>query len=190
MSLNAVIFHIFSHVVRIMQPLCVCCVSPVSWAKIRWGGLGWARLRLWTAAQDGCRNGWEEPRPFEWGRMYACVCVCDSTAWVLVYTWLSIIVSYSERAQCVSVSLSPFRAPWESAELHSLCWHTGRVTSSNPVIVGNGGHGGWITEEEGERQMKRKEWESEGFTAVEAGRGEKERLSRVDKSIVGKTCKK
>lgn len=110
-SLNAVIFHIFCHVVRIMQPLCVCCVSLVSWAKIRWGGLGWAWLWLWTAAQDGCRNDWEEPRPSEWGRMYACVCVCDYTAGVLVYTWLSIIVSYSERAQCVSVSLSALSEP-------------------------------------------------------------------------------
>lgn len=37
-NFNAVILHIFSHVVRIMLPLCVRCVSPVSWAQIRWGG--------------------------------------------------------------------------------------------------------------------------------------------------------
>lgn len=41
--INAVISHIFSHVVRIMLPLCDGCVSPVSWTEIRWCGLGWAR---------------------------------------------------------------------------------------------------------------------------------------------------
>lgn len=72
-SLNAVILHIFSHTEGIMLPLYVCCVSPVSWAQIRWGGLGWAGPWLWIMAQDGCRNDWEEPQPPECGRV--CVCV-------------------------------------------------------------------------------------------------------------------
>lgn len=137
--------------VRILPPLCVRCVSPVSWAQIRWGGLGWAGPWLWIMTRDGCRNDWEEPQSSECGER-------DFMARVPGCTWLSITVSYTERALCRSVRLSVlFRAPWESAELHSLCWHTGCVTTSNPVIVGDEYQRKGGREERGSKRKQRNE---------------------------------
>ncbi len=162
-------------------------IDPVGWPWLSWP---W----LWITAQDGCRNDWEEPQSSECGRMYVCVCVCV----IIQHGRLSArdLVSYSERALCVWVWVSAlFRAPWESAELYSRCWHTGCVTTSNLVIVGHGGHGVWITEWKGEREMEKKEKEGAeewGFTVVDAGRGEKEikniQRATEEKSNVGKKC--
>lgn len=58
----------------------------------------------------------------------------------------------------MSVCLSAlFRAPWESAELHSLRWHTGCVTTSNPrPTVGGGGHGGMNNRVRGGSKLRKK----------------------------------
>lgn len=149
-ALNAVILHIFSHVVRVMQPVCSLCESSV----LDTDPVGWPWPRLWKTAQDGCRNDWEEPGRSEYGMMCVCVCMCANTAWMPVCPWLSVIVSYSERALCVWVCVSrPFSEP--HGNQLSCIHYAGTQAVSQLAILLLWGTGGLGDEEHSTRDRER-----------------------------------
>lgn len=89
---------------------------------------------------------------------------CDHTAQLHVTFYNNMAVC---AWLCLCVGVTPFRAPWESAGIHSLCWHMGRVTTSNPGIVahwdtwGRTNNNGWVIEDGMERFLLRGKRENE-----------------------------
>lgn len=121
-----------------MLPVSLLCESSVlARNPLRWPQP--SQSSCWITVQNWCRTDWEE------------LMVKDILVIIQPnYTWLPIIIWL-----CVCVGgVTPFRAPWESAGIHSLCWHMGHVTTSNPVIVdhwdtlGMTNNNGWVVIED------------------------------------------
>lgn len=94
--------------------------NPVGWPWL-------SQSQRWITAQNGCKINWME----QCGRIYVCLCV--HTAWLHVTFHKRMILQNCSMCMhlsflCVHACVclreyvwTPFRAPWESSALHSLC---------------------------------------------------------------------